>query len=80
MKFRNLKTESEGFIKTIQACEKNIKIKDTTSLIFKVNSILPLQNLDKHLNESTNLIMFVVHNIKCNDKEVMIYKRKTSNE
>ena len=58
---------------------KNIEYTSYTLLpsgnVFKVNSILPLQNLDKHLNESTNLIMFVVHNIKCNDKEVMIYNR-----
>ena len=43
--------------------------------VFKVNSVMPLQSLDKHLNESRNLIMFVVHNIKCNDKEVMVYNR-----
>lgn len=43
--------------------------------VFKVNSAMPLPNLDKHLNESINLIMFVVHNIKCNDKEVIFYNR-----
>ena len=43
--------------------------------VFKVNSAMPLPNLDKHLNESINLIMFVVHNIKCDNKEVMFYNR-----
>ena len=47
----------------------------SNSSVFKVNSVMPLQNLDKHLNESRNLIMFVVHNIKCDDKEVMFYNR-----
>jgi hypothetical protein len=43
--------------------------------VFKVKSIMSLQNLDKHLNESTNLIMSIVHNIKCNNKEVLFYNR-----
>jgi hypothetical protein len=43
--------------------------------VFKVNSVMPLKSLCKYLNESINLIMFVVHNIKCNDKEVMAYNR-----
>lgn len=42
---------------------------------FKVNSILPIQNLDKYLIESINLVMFIIHNIKCNDKEIMYYNR-----
>jgi hypothetical protein len=43
--------------------------------VFKVNTFMPLQSLHKYLTESRNLIMFVVHNIKCDDKEVMIYNR-----
>ena len=34
------KNESEGFTKAVQACEKEIKIKDSESLIFKVNNFL----------------------------------------
>jgi len=44
--------------------------------VFKVNSIIPLRNLEKYLNESRNLIMFITHNIKCNNKEVMAYNRE----
>jgi len=47
----------------------------SNSSVFKVNSVMPLKSLCKYLNESINLIMFVVHNIKCNDKEVMTYNR-----
>ena len=58
---------------------KNIEYTSYTLLpsgnVFKVNTVMPLQNLDKHLNESRNLIMFVIHNIKCDQKEVMIYNR-----
>jgi hypothetical protein len=42
---------------------------------FKVNSILPLKNLDKYLIESINLIMFIIHNIKCDNKEILCYDR-----
>jgi hypothetical protein len=43
--------------------------------VFKVKSIMSLQNLDKYLNECLNLIMFITHNIKCNNEEVMCINR-----
>jgi hypothetical protein len=43
--------------------------------LFKVNSILPIKNLEKLLSESINLTMFIIHNIKCNDKEIMYCNR-----